>query len=166
VRLTGSGDRLEAAGSGPCPKRGVAPKSGSDKTVDRCCQTRNGHTTGKVTNYTGLGISHPLGIAAGPDGALWFDNANGNSIGRITTTVMPAITRFTPKSGPVATKVTITGKNLSPATKVAFNGTPATLVSDTATQIVVTLPAGATTGPVSVTTKAGTAISIKIFKVT
>ena len=42
-------------------------------------------TTGTVTNYTGTGISSPYGIAAGPDGAMWFTN-NGNSIGRITTT--------------------------------------------------------------------------------
>jgi streptogramin lyase len=39
---------------------------------------------GKVTNYTGTGIDKPFGIAAGPDGALWFTNGN-NSIGRITT---------------------------------------------------------------------------------
>ena len=38
-----------------------------------------------VTNYTGTGISDPSGIAAGPDGALWFTNYGNNSIGRITT---------------------------------------------------------------------------------
>src|SRR5216683_911350 len=27
----------------------------------------------------------PRGIAAGPDGALWFTETNGNKIGRITT---------------------------------------------------------------------------------
>ena len=31
-------------------------------------------------------ISGPEGIVAGPDGALWFTNYTGNSIGRITTT--------------------------------------------------------------------------------
>ncbi len=41
-------------------------------------------TGGVVTNYTGTGITNPQGIAAGPDGALWFTNGN-NSIGRITT---------------------------------------------------------------------------------
>jgi virginiamycin B lyase len=30
-------------------------------------------------------IKHPWGIAAGRDGALWFTNPVGNSIGRITT---------------------------------------------------------------------------------
>ena len=42
-------------------------------------------TTGTVTNYTGTGINDPTGIAAGPDGALWFTNFGNNSIGRITT---------------------------------------------------------------------------------
>ena len=43
-------------------------------------------TDGNVTNYTGAGIYLPEGIAAGPDGALWFTNYGSNSIGRITTT--------------------------------------------------------------------------------
>jgi streptogramin lyase len=42
-------------------------------------------STPVVTNYTGTGISEPLRIAAGPDGALWFTNRTNNSIGRITT---------------------------------------------------------------------------------
>src|ERR1700685_1199140 len=41
---------------------------------------------GVVTNYTDPSISSPIGIAAGPDGALWFTNAGNGSIGRITTT--------------------------------------------------------------------------------
>ena len=41
-----------------------------------------------MTNHTGTGIDHPEGIAAGPDGALWFTNSDftNDSIGRITTT--------------------------------------------------------------------------------
>src|SRR5207302_5383102 len=65
--------------------------------------------------------------------------------------------------GSVGTRVTITGHNLSGATEVAFNGTPATIVSDTATEIVTVVPAGATTGRISVTTAAGTATSAGTF---
>jgi hypothetical protein len=39
-------------------------------------------------------------------------------------------------------------------------------LSDTATQIVTTVPAGATTGRITVTTTAGTATSSKTFTVT
>jgi hypothetical protein len=123
-------------------------------------------TAGKVTNYTGTGISNPWVITAAPDGALWFVNYSNKSIGRITTTVTPKIGSFTPHSGPVGATVTITGQNLSGATKVKFNGTPATIVSDTATQIVTHVPAGATTGHLSVTTPAGTATSSGTFTVT
>src|SRR5437763_11553231 len=38
-------------------------------------------------------ISRPQGIAAGPDGALWFTNQGTNSIGRITTS--GAVSAFT-----------------------------------------------------------------------
>ncbi|HEV3289243.1 MAG TPA: IPT/TIG domain-containing protein, partial [Streptosporangiaceae bacterium] len=126
-------------------------------------------TTGTITAYMSPTISYPLSIAAGPDGALWFTNfsdTNGTSIGRITTTVTPGISSFTPASGAAGTTVTITGQNLSGATKVAFNATVATVVSDIATKIVTTVPAGATTGHISVTTPAGTATSSATFTVT
>jgi len=119
-----------------------------------------------VTNYTGgPGASHPYGIAPGPDGALWFTNFY-NSIGRITTAVTPAITGFTPTSGPPGDPVTITGRNLSGATRVAFNGVPAAIISDTATKIVTGVPTGASSGPISVTTPAGTAAGANSFTVT
>jgi IPT/TIG domain len=128
-------------------------------------------TTGTVTSYTlGSGIFDPEGITAGPDGALWFTNYIdadvGNSIGLITTAVTPAISGFTPAAGAAGTTVTITGQNLSGATKVAFDGTPATIVSGTATQIVTKVPSGTATSPITVTTPAGTATSHTCFTVT
>jgi virginiamycin B lyase len=41
---------------------------------------------GKVTIYTGPGISSPAQITAGPHKAPWFINAGNDTIGRITTT--------------------------------------------------------------------------------
>jgi virginiamycin B lyase len=38
-----------------------------------------------VSDYTDTGIDDPVGITAGPDGALWFTNSAPSSIGRITT---------------------------------------------------------------------------------
>ncbi len=46
-----------------------------------------------VSNYTGNGISNPIGIAVGPDGTLWFTNFSNDSIGRITTSGM--VTNYT-----------------------------------------------------------------------
>jgi hypothetical protein len=90
----------------------------------------------------------------------------GNAVGRITTTVTPRIASFTPASGAGGTTVTLTGINLAGATRVAFNGTPAIIVSDTATKVVATVPAGATRGHISITTRAGTATSSGTFSPT
>src|SRR6266511_3924968 len=78
----------------------------------------------------------------------------------------PTITSFTPTAGPVGTSVTITGTNLSGATSVKFNGVSVTITSNTATQIVTKVPAGATTGKITVTTAGGTATSATNFTVT
>ena len=78
----------------------------------------------------------------------------------------PAVTGFTPSSGPVRTSVTITGTNLTGATSVKFNGTAATTFTvNSSTQITATVPAGATTGTISVTTPSGTGTSASSFTV-
>ena len=66
----------------------------------------------------------------------------------------------------MGTTVTITGQNFTKKSRVSFNGTPAAVVSQTATEIVTTVPGGASDGHITVTTRAGTATSPKIFKVT
>ena len=79
----------------------------------------------------------------------------------------PSIASFTPASGPVGTEVTITGSNFIGASAVRFNGTTApgfTVLS--ATQIRSTVPAGASTGRISVSTAGGTATSSGDFTVT
>ncbi|MGH3230262.1 MAG: IPT/TIG domain-containing protein [Streptosporangiaceae bacterium] len=82
---------------------------------------------------------------------------------RITTSVTPAVSGFTPTSGAAGTTVTITGRSLSNASAVAFDGTPAVIVSDTTTQIVTEVPSGTATGRITVTTPDGTATSRASF---
>ncbi len=57
---------------------------------------RAAEPVGTITNYTGPGISDPEGIAAGPDGALWFTNWGNGSIGRISTS--GTVTNYTDPS--------------------------------------------------------------------
>ncbi|WP_227765627.1 IPT/TIG domain-containing protein [Hymenobacter sp. 15J16-1T3B] len=86
-----------------------------------------------------------------------------------TLTAQPSITNFTPNNGPTnLTTVTLTGVNLTGATAVSFNGTAASgfTVDATGTQLTVTVPNGATTGPISVTTPQGTGTSTSNFTVT
>jgi len=80
-------------------------------------------------------------------------------------TAYPKITSFTPLSGAVGTSVVITGTNFTGATAVKFNTTTATFTVNSATQITATVPAGATTGKISVKAPGGTAISTATFTV-
>ena len=77
----------------------------------------------------------------------------------------PSITSFTPTSGPVGTTVTLTGTGFSGATTVSFNGTPASFTATSDTSISTPVPSGAATGPITVTTPAGTATSSRSFRV-
>ena len=81
----------------------------------------------------------------------------------------PVIDTVSPGSGSVGTPVTITGTNLLDGGNkaiVTFNGTPATIVSDTSTQIQVNIPAGATTGRMLVQVNGVTLVATTSFTVT
>ncbi|MDO7849489.1 M12 family metallo-peptidase, partial [Hymenobacter sp. M29] len=78
----------------------------------------------------------------------------------------PTITSFTPASGAVGSTVVITGTNFTGATQVTFNGTVApTFTVNSATQITVTVPAGATTGVIGLTVPTGSATSTTVYTV-
>jgi hypothetical protein len=82
------------------------------------------------------------------------------------STSAPTITSFSPTSGPVGATVTINGTNFTGATSVKFNGVTATFILNSATKITATVPTGATTGRITVTTPGGTATSTSDFTVT
>ena len=82
---------------------------------------------------------------------------------------VPTITSFTPTSGLAdgTTTVTVTGTGFTGATAVTLNGvviTGFTVVNSTTITFVV--PAGATSGPIAITTPGGTATSTGTFTVT
>lgn len=77
----------------------------------------------------------------------------------------PTIASFTPTGGVENTTVVITGTNFTSVGAVTFNGTAANFTVNSATQITVQSPAGATTGPLRVVTPSGTAVSATNFTV-
>jgi hypothetical protein len=77
----------------------------------------------------------------------------------------PTISSFSPKQGRVETAVTVNGTNFTGASAVTFNGTIATFTVSSPTQIQTSVPSGATTGPITVTTPGGTATSSGSFRV-
>ena len=124
----------------------------------------------------GGGGDGTYGGGGGAGASYWVDSAVDasmtQSVGAAYVSItppsaLPGITGFSPTSGPVGTSVTLTGTGFTGATTVNFGGTAATsysLVGDT--QIATTVPAGATSGTISVITPAGTATSADTFTVT
>lgn len=91
-----------------------------------------------------------------------FANSGPTGNGVAYSWSSPQLHRFVdtlPTSGKAGTKVTILGNNLTGATAITFNGTAATYTVVSASEITTTVPTGATTGKVTVTTSTGTKLS-------
>lgn len=78
----------------------------------------------------------------------------------------PTLTCLTPGSGPVGSSVTLTGSALSGVSAVAFHGVTATWRALSPTAITATVPAGATTGTITVTGPSGAATTATNFTIT
>jgi hypothetical protein len=117
-------------------------------------------------------VAVPTGAQTGPI-SITTPNGTGTSTASFTVTIIPppVITSFTPASGPVGTRLTINGTDLSGTSVITFTGSTANTVmtgyagnGNQLTSVVV--PAGAQTGPIQVTTSKGTASSVASFTVT
>ncbi|MGA8154306.1 MAG: IPT/TIG domain-containing protein [Terriglobales bacterium] len=73
--------------------------------------------------------------------------------------------RLVPPTHKVGQKVGILGQGFTGTTNVSFNATPATFTIESDTFLEATVPDGATTGPVTVTTPGGMLTSNKQFRV-
>ncbi len=123
---------------------------------------RSGHLI-KTTVPTGA-TTGKIGVLTDDGSATSQDNFTVSS----SCAPTPTISSFSPASGPVGSSVTINGTGLSGATAVKFGGVAASTfsVNSSGTQITATVPTGAVTGKISVTTPGGTANSATNFKVT
>lgn len=95
-----------------------------------------------------------------PDIDLHIDNFQ-------VVAVPPVVTSFLPAGACVdsGASVIITGANLANATGVTVNGTAATITANTSTSLTFTMPNGASTGVVAVTTAQGSGASTANFVV-
>ena len=83
-----------------------------------------------------------------------------------TSTLPTAIHSTSPSAAWIGETMTVSGNGFLGATGVSFNGTNATSFSvDSDTQITVTVPAGATSGPLTVTGPAGTGTRVGSFTI-
>ncbi|MGZ3763331.1 MAG: beta strand repeat-containing protein [Mucilaginibacter sp.] len=116
-------------------------------------------TTATVTTATStsLIVTAPAG---GSSGAITVTTLGGTANGPAFTYLQaPTITGISPASAAAGASVTITGTNFDATVAndaVSFNGAVATVTNATVSQLVVTVPAGGTSGNVTVTTSGGT----------
>ncbi len=137
-------------------------------TISSITTTGNFATSGTLPSSVAAGGSSPVSVVFTPTttgprtGTLVIVSSLGTYTVNLSGTGIvapPTLTSLNPTSGPVGTSVTITGSNLGSASSVSFNGTTvasASFTSNSATSLVLNVPTGATTGPVTVTTAGGT----------
>jgi IPT/TIG domain len=119
-----------------------------------------------VVSDTEVTATVPLGA---PSGQLAVVTPAGSAASTASFTVgqPPAISGFTPTSGPPGTQVTISGAALTNTVAVAFGGAAAELVVQSDQQVTAIVPGNAATGPITVTTSdGGTSASAANFSVT
>jgi hypothetical protein len=151
-----------------------------DGRLDVVVSNTNSTFTVWLNTPTGLGptvnYSHPVAfnsVALGDvnnDGRLDIATVSGttNRVAVLLNLGPPSVLAFTPTAGPTGTSVTLTGTNFSGTSSVLLNGQPVTgfVVSADGTSISFTVAAGATSGPISVTTPYGTTVTSTSFVVT
>ena len=173
----GAGGLAYCVGTNPATQCGIAGGSGSNGSGGNgSISTGSGGAGGGAGYYGGGGGAgggftgrYKVAGGAGGGGSSWvmptgssaisYSAATSGTNGTLTITPIRTLTltSVSPTNGPVGTSVTLTGTNLTGATAVRFNGTAATTfaVVDDLT-VTATVPAGATTGPVTVTSPDGT----------
>jgi uncharacterized repeat protein (TIGR03803 family) len=129
--------------------------------------------SGKLTTLhrfdVGDGANPNAGLVQYTDGKLYGTTQNGGVHGLGTVFSLSVglgpFVETQPTSGKVGAAVKILGTDLTGASRVTFNGTAARFTVVSKSEIKTTVPAGATTGTVEVTTPKGTLKSNVVFRV-
>ena len=118
--------------------------------------------------YDPLGRLMEVSAPDGTSGQYAYDAA-GNIFAinsRLANTL--SLTAFFPSAGPVGTRITLYGSgfNTTPANNIVkINGVAAAVVTSTANALTLTVPAAATSGPISVSNTSGSVTSAAAFTV-
>ena len=140
--------------------------NGSSLTGTRAVLIAGVPTVFQVISDTKLAVTVPEG---GTTGTLVVENPGGTSVPGLAFTVLgrePIIDAFNPGAGVAGAVVTLSGLNFVGTTTVEFSNAPASSFSvKSDTNLTVTVPAGARTGPISVKNAFGTGRSLQNFVV-
>ena len=147
-----------------------APFSSTYGTVFKI--TSSGTLT-TLHSFGGLDGAHPIaGLVQDTNGKFYgttyvggaSTNCNCGTVFSLSVGLGPFVETL-PTAGKVGGLIRILGTNLTGATSVTFNGTAATFIVVSGSEITTTVPTGATTGEVQVTTPHGTLSSNPPFRV-
>jgi hypothetical protein len=149
-----------------------APTHGAIGTV----VTINGQSFTQTTGVTFGGVPAEFAVVSDSEitatvpagaltGSITVTTAGGVATAGGTFRVTPKITGFSPGNGPVGTPVTIDGQSFTQTIGVRFGGVTAAFTVNSDTEITATVPTGAVTGRIDVTTPGGSAASATAFKV-
>ena len=117
-----------------------------------------------VPKSTEIKATVPAGATTGPVSVTMPSSTLSTPV---SFGVLPAIKTVEPKKGPVGTVVTITGSGLTQTSAITFGGVSANnFTVDSDTEVTATVPTGAVTGNISITTLGGVATSKATFTVT
>lgn len=118
----------------------------------------------QVVSGTQLRVAAPTNIISAK---LQVTTPGGTATSGSAFTVLgpqPIFDGFSPSLGPVGTLVTLSGQNLTSATSVKF-GTVSASFQVSGANLIATVPAGAVTAPISITTPYGSVTSASSFSV-
>jgi uncharacterized repeat protein (TIGR01451 family) len=130
--------------------------------------TTNVSFNGVAAQFTVFGNSISTTVPSGASSGsitVFTPGGSATSSGGFTVTLpgTPVITGFIPTQGLPGDSITINGANLETATSVLFNGVPAAFSVSFSQSVSATVPTNATSGPITVNTPKGTAVSATAF---
>jgi hypothetical protein len=142
ARSLGSGQR---ANSAPVVGRDIVLKKCATKAVAPCVKSVVVNARTVVTTVI-LPVNESVTLAVGPQ--------------------KETLKKFSPKTGAPGSKVTIKGTNLTEVNAATIGGVQASIVSETAKKLVMTIPPGASTGLITLNGWSGDVTSSSNFKIT
>ena len=129
--------------------------------------TFNGVTASQINwNDKKVRAVVPAGATDGPVVVTTAGGQQSNGVAFDVTDGVPIISKLKPDSGPVGTEIKIKGSNFGNAGTVTFNGVTASQINWNDKKVRAVVPAGATDGPVVVTTAGGQQSNGVAFDVT
>jgi uncharacterized repeat protein (TIGR03803 family) len=162
---------VQAAGGGNF--YGVTFRGGEEKKCQGGCGTAfeitSAGTLASLHSFDRTDGTEPYGLTQATNGEFYGVTSSGGTDGygtifSLSTGLAPFVETL-PNAGQVGAKVTILGSDLAGTTNVSFHGAAATFTIVSSSEITTSVPAGATTGNVEVTTPSGTLSSDVVFRV-